>query len=175
MKNQLKEKQPPESKIAKLISGQSPAKPVVNVKWVLVVLKVEGKPGNWEWQFPPGYDKDCTYSDVYCLEISLPERNFNFLTKILTEYDALRDISETLFLFYTALFHSFTTVVDKESPPVCVVTSANGNLIASHLLPKRLGKEGIKAVMSTFAPLQLAATDDIYDSTFGLLLVSGVC
>ena len=72
--NQLKEKQPP-SKIAKLTSGQSHATPVVKVKWVLVVLKVEGKPGNWEWQFPPGYDKGWKYNDhrgkVYCLEISL--------------------------------------------------------------------------------------------------------
>ena len=53
---------------------------------------------------------------------------------------------------------------------VCVVTS---NLIASRLLPKRMGKEGVKAVMTTFAPLE-PATDDIYDPTLGLLLISGV-
>ena len=74
LKNQLKEKQPP-SKTAKVTSGQSPSKPVVNVNYVLVVLKVEGGSGNWGWRFPPGWDKGCTYNDhrgpVYCLEISV--------------------------------------------------------------------------------------------------------
>jgi hypothetical protein len=33
------------------------------VQYVLVVLKVEGGPRNWEWQFPAGWDKYCTYND----------------------------------------------------------------------------------------------------------------
>ena len=74
LKNQMREKQPP-SKSAKVTSGQSPAQPVVNVNYVLVVMKVEGGPGNWEWQFPAGWDKGRAYNDhqgpVYCLEISL--------------------------------------------------------------------------------------------------------
>ena len=72
LKNQLKEKQPP-SKTAKVTSEQTPSKPVVNVRYVLVVPK--GEPGNWEWQFPAGWDEACKINDhrgdVYCLDLSL--------------------------------------------------------------------------------------------------------
>ena len=72
LKNQLKENQPP-SKTAKMTLGKTPSTPVVNVRYVLVVPK-DGSGTSWEWQFPAGWDEDCTTNDhrgnVYCLEIS---------------------------------------------------------------------------------------------------------
>jgi hypothetical protein len=73
LKNQLTEEEPP-FKTTKVTSKQSPSEPVVNVCYVIVVLKVEGGLENWAWQLPAGWDERCTYNDhrgnVYCLEIS---------------------------------------------------------------------------------------------------------
>ena len=79
MKDQLKETQPP-SKTTKVTSGQTPSKPVVIVRYILVVPKDEphdhdsDKPVKWGWKFPAGWDEVCKINDhrggLYCLEIS---------------------------------------------------------------------------------------------------------
>jgi hypothetical protein len=70
LKNQLKEQRPPRKR-TKVTPGQTSSKPVVNVRYVLVVPKDE--PGNQEWQFPAGWNEACKTNDhrgdVYRLEI----------------------------------------------------------------------------------------------------------
>jgi hypothetical protein len=74
LKNQLKEGQPP-SKTAKVTFGQTPSRPVVDVRYVLVVPETaESSEQKREWQFPIGWDEDYRVDDlrgeVFCLELS---------------------------------------------------------------------------------------------------------
>ena len=60
LKNQLKEKPPP-LETHKKSSVQTPSKPVVTVRYILVVPKNE--PTNWQWQFPAGWDESRRLND----------------------------------------------------------------------------------------------------------------
>ncbi len=67
---------------------------------------------------------------------------------------------------------TFCQGITERDGGTCVVTSAPSSLVASHLIPKRMGTEGAKAVVTEFVGAQAAIHVHKFHPMTGVLLLS---
>ncbi len=69
---------------------------------------------------------------------------------------------------------TFNRKIKKRDGGTCVITSAPSSLIASHLIPKRMGTEGAKAVVMEFVGAQTAIDVHRFHPMIGIFLLSSL-
>ncbi|KAF5367357.1 hypothetical protein D9615_010277 [Tricholomella constricta] len=67
---------------------------------------------------------------------------------------------------------TFDTHIRLRDGAKCVVTGLRNSLIASHLIPKRMGSDGAKAAVTRFSGAQAALDIHTFDPRIGILLFS---
>jgi len=69
--------------------------------------------------------------------------------------------------------NAFRRILDQRDG-VCVVTRCHRPLVASHLIPRRIGTDGAKAIVERFASVSEATDIHDFHPKIGILLVTGL-